>query len=239
MSAPVVIVALDFGCAADAIALAERLDPRECRLKVGKELFTAAGPALVERFARAGFDIFLDLKYHDIPNTVAAACRAAAELGVWMLDVHALGGTAMLEAARDALAGRPQRPLLVGVTVLTSMTAQDLHAVGIDATPAATVLRLAELVHRCGLDGVVCSAQEAAALRTRFPAPFALVTPGIRPCGSAQDDQQRTATPSQAVALGADFLVIGRPITRAADPLAALRAVNAELRGYGAAGATP
>src|SRR5690606_7030837 len=203
MSAPVVIVALDFARAADAIALVERLDPGACRLKVGKDLFTAAGPALVERFARAGFEIFLDLKFHDIPSTVAAACLAAADLGVWMLDVHALGGAAMLEAARDALAGRPQRPLLVGVSILTSMGGADLHAVGIDATPAEMVLRLAGLIHRCGLDGVVCSAQEVAALRTRFPAPFALVTPGIRPGGSAQDDQQRTATPSQALAQGA------------------------------------
>jgi orotidine-5'-phosphate decarboxylase len=239
MSAPVVIVALDFGCADDAIALVERLDPRDCRLKVGKELFTAAGPALVERFVRAGFAVFLDLKYHDIPNTVAAACRAAADLGAWMLNVHALGGPAMLEAARDALAGRSRPPLLIGVTILTSMAEADLRAVGIDATPADMVLRLAELVRRCGLDGVVCSAQEAAALRKNIPPPFKLVTPGIRPGGSAQDDQQRTTTPLQALALGADYLVIGRPITRADDPLAALQAINAELARSGVGDAAP
>ena len=162
---PRVIVALDYASAADALALSDRLDPAQCRVKIGKELFTAAGPSLAETLAGRGFGVFLDLKYHDIPNTVAAACRAAADLGVWMLNVHALGGPAMLEAARDAVAGRSRPPLLIGVTVLTSMAGADLRAVGIDATPADMVLRLAQLVRRCGLDGVVCSAQEAAALR--------------------------------------------------------------------------
>jgi orotidine-5'-phosphate decarboxylase len=235
MSAGAVIVALDYANAADAMALAGRLDPSRCRVKVGKELFTAAGPALVERLVRAGFEVFLDLKYHDIPNTVASACRAAAGLGVWMLNVHALGGRAMLEAARDALGGGAQRPLLIGVTVLTSMGQADLHEVGLDAEPAQLVLRLAGLAHGCGLDGVVCSAQEAHALRTRFPPPFRLVTPGIRPRSAASDDQQRITTPSEAIELGADYLVVGRPITRAADPLAALAAIDAEIAGASAA----
>jgi orotidine-5'-phosphate decarboxylase len=229
MNATRVIVALDFATAAEAAALVERLDPAQCRLKIGKELFTAAGPGLVERFARTGFEIFLDLKYHDIPNTVAQACRSAASLGVWMLNVHALGGRTMLEAARDALAGTTQRPLLIGVTVLTSLAASDLREIGIDDAPAEMVLRLAGLVHACGLDGVVCSAQEAQALRARYPVPFTLVTPGIRPGGASGDDQQRITTPAQAIALGADHLVVGRPITRAPDPLAALHAINAEV----------
>jgi orotidine-5'-phosphate decarboxylase len=229
MSSSAVIVALDYANAAEATRLAERLDPAQCRLKVGKELFTAAGPALVTRLVRAGFEVFLDLKYHDIPNTVAAACRCAADLGVWMVNVHALGGRAMLESAREALSGAARRPLLVGVTVLTSMSASDLREVGIDAQPAQTVLRLARLVHGCGLDGVVCSAQEASALRERFAAPFKLVTPGIRPSGAVNDDQQRITTPTQAIAFGADYLVVGRPITRAPDPLAALAAINAEV----------
>jgi orotidine-5'-phosphate decarboxylase len=229
MNASRVVVALDFATGAEAAALMQRLDPAQCRLKIGKELFTAAGPGLVERCSRAGFEIFLDLKYHDIPNTVAAACRSAAGLGVWMLNVHALGGRAMLQAARDALAGAAQRPLLIGVTVLTSMNAADLREVGIDAAPADAVMRLAGLAHDCGLDGVVCSAQEAQVLRARFAAPFRLVTPGIRPGGTSGDDQQRVTTPAQAIALGADYLVVGRPITRAPDPLAALARIDAEV----------
>ncbi len=229
MNASRVVVALDFATGAEATALVQGLDPAQCRLKIGKELFTAAGPDLVERCSRAGFEIFLDLKYHDIPNTVAAACRSAVGLGVWMLNVHALGGRAMLQAARDALAGAAHRPLLIGVTVLTSMNAADLREVGVDAAPADAVMRLAGLVHDSGLDGVVCSAQEAQALRARFAAPFRLVTPGIRPGGASGDDQQRITTPAQAIALGADYLVVGRPITRAPDPLAALARINAEV----------
>jgi orotidine-5'-phosphate decarboxylase len=224
-----VIVALDFSSSLEAAGLVQRLDPAQCALKIGKELFTAAGPAIVEQVARAGFRVFLDLKYHDIPNTVAAACRSAAALGVWMLNVHALGGRAMLQAARAALPSDGPRPLVIAVTVLTSMNAADLREVGIDAEPEAAVLRLAALAEACGLDGVVCSAREAASLRSRLAAPFALVTPGIRPGGSGADDQQRVTTPAQAIALGADYLVVGRPVTRAADPLAALAAINAEV----------
>lgn len=231
MTNPRVIVALDVPTAEEALTLAFRLDPARCRLKVGKELFTSAGPALVERLMAPGFEIFLDLKFHDIPNTVASACRAAARLGVWMVNVHALGGRAMMQAAREAVEGAARRPLLIGVTVLTSMSESDLHEVGIPATPMDTVGRLALLTQDCGLDGVVCSAQESPMLRKIVRADFKLVTPGIRPAGASTDDQHRITTPAQAVAGGSDYLVIGRPIARAPDPLAALDAINAEIAG--------
>src|SRR5690606_19946072 len=190
---------LDRPDADSALALAARLDPKLCRVKVGKELFTAAGPALLARLHDAGFDVFLDLKYHDIPNTVAAACRAAAALGVWMVNVHALGGRAMMRAAREALDGRSARPRLIAVTVLTSLTGADLAEVGIAGDAPAAVMRLARLAQACSLDGVVCSAQEAASLRDGLGANFLLVTPGVRPATSAKDDQQRVATPRQAI----------------------------------------
>ena len=224
-----IIVALDFPDAASALALVDRLDPALCRLKVGKELFTVAGPDLVRTLAARGYEVFLDLKFHDIPNTVAAACRAAAGLGVWMMNVHASGGRRMMQAAREALAELPRRPLLIGVTVLTSMSAEDLAETGIDAEPAAQVLRLASLTQACGLDGVVCSAQEAALLRARLGEGFRLVTPGIRPAGSETGDQRRVMTPMQAMAAGATDLVIGRPITAAADPVKVLQSINAEI----------
>ncbi len=226
-----VIVALDFPRPEQALSFAARVTPQACRLKVGKELFTAAGPALVETLVQRGFDIFLDLKFHDIPNTVAGACKAASQLGVWMLNVHALGGRAMLEAARDAVAGTPRRPLLIAVTVLTSMAAKDLNEVGIQDEPAGAVLRLASLARASGLDGVVCSAQEAALLRRECGKSFCLVTPGIRPAAGTQDDQQRVMTPAAAVAAGADYLVIGRPVTQAPDPVAALDVINREIAG--------
>jgi len=231
MSDPRIIVALDYPDATVALALAGRLDPALCRVKVGAELYTAAGPALIEKLRRAGFSVFLDLKFHDIPNTVAAACLAAAELGVWMIDVHALGGRAMMEAAHAALAEAEQRPRLVAVTLLTSMDANDVAGVGLGASPQAAVLKLAQLAQASGLDGVVCSAREAAALRRQCGKNFTLVTPGIRPAGAGEDDQSRIATPREAIAGGADYLVIGRPIARAPDPLAALRAINAEIAG--------
>jgi orotidine-5'-phosphate decarboxylase len=228
---PRVIVALDYADAAGALALADRLQPSQCRVKIGKELFTAAGPALVETLVARGFSVFLDLKYHDIPNTVASACRAAARLGVWMLNVHALGGTAMMHAAREAIASGGARPHLVAVTLLTSMSDGDLVQLGIAGGAPEVALRLAKLAAACGLDGVVASAQEAAMLRRECGAGFYLVTPGIRPAESAADDQQRVATPSAAIANGADYLVIGRPITHAPDPLAALQAINREIGG--------
>lgn len=229
MSDPRIIVALDYANAKDALALASRLDPRQCRVKVGKELYTAAGPALVEKLRRSGFGIFLDLKYHDIPNTVVGACLAAAELGVWMINVHALGGRAMMLAARQALVRAGKPPKLTAVTLLTSMGAADMADVGLSGSPQDAVLRLARLAQECGLDGVVCSPQEAGLLRKHCGKSFTLVTPGIRPAEAAQDDQQRSATPRQAIANGADYLVIGRPITRAPDPHAALHAIANEI----------
>jgi orotidine-5'-phosphate decarboxylase len=228
---PRVIVALDFPDAKGALALASRLDPALCRVKVGSELYTAAGPALVEKLQQSGFGVFLDLKFHDIPNTVAGSCLAAADLGVWMINVHALGGRATMEGARSALARKRAAPKLVAVTLLTSIGAADMGEMGLAGDPREAVSRLARLAQACGLDGVVCSAQETAALRGQLGAGFWLVTPGIRPEGAAADDQKRVATPRQAIAGGADYLVIGRPITRAPDPLAALRAINAEIAG--------
>lgn len=229
VNATKVIVALDFAEAQSAMALVDRLDPRLCRLKVGKELFTVAGPDLVRALVARGFEVFLDLKFHDIPNTVAAACRASASLGVWMLNVHASGGRRMMTAAQEALAGLPQRPLLIAVTVLTSMSAEDLSEVGVADAPADQVLRLARLTQQCGLDGVVCSAQEAAMLRADLGPDFRLVTPGIRPAGAETGDQRRVMTPSEAIRAGASDLVIGRPITGAPDPLAALKNIQTEL----------
>ena len=229
MNDPRVIVALDFSEAKSAFALVDRLDPRLCRLKVGKELFTAAGPALAETLVHRGFAVFLDMKYHDIPNTVASACKAAAALGVWMINVHALGGRAMMQAAREALAMERQPPKLIAVTLLTSMGERDLAEVGIAGSPLQGVLRLARLAKDSGLDGVVCSAQEAALLRRECGPAFCLVTPGIRPAQAGEDDQKRVMTPRAAIASGADYLVIGRPVTRAADPLQALEQINREI----------
>ncbi|MCA1925002.1 MAG: orotidine-5'-phosphate decarboxylase [Thiobacillus sp.] len=230
MNSTKIIVALDFADVSAARALVSRLDPALCRLKVGKELFTVAGPDLVRELAGHGYEVFLDLKFHDIPNTVAAACRAAASLGVWMLNVHAAGGRRMMEAAREALAGLPHPPLLIAVTVLTSMSADDLGEVGVTGAPADQVLRLARLTQSCQLDGVVCSAQEAALLRASLGTDFRLVTPGIRPPGSADGDQRRVMTPVEALKAGATDLVIGRPITGALDPLAALQQIRAVIQ---------
>jgi len=227
-----IIVALDFADAASALMLVGQLDPALCRLKVGKELFTAAGPELVRTLVARGFEVFLDLKFHDIPNTVAAACRAAAGLGVWMLNVHASGGRCMMAAAQDALAGLAQRPLLIAVTVLTSMSAEDLAEVGVADAPADQVLRLARLAQACKLDGVVCSAQEASMLRADLGAAFRLVTPGIRPAGAEMGDQRRVMTPEEALGAGATDLVIGRPITAAADPLAALKQIQSDIQNF-------
>jgi orotidine-5'-phosphate decarboxylase len=224
------LVALDVDTASQALALAEKLRGVVGGFKIGSRLFTSQGPSIVEELAGRGDRVFLDLKFHDIPNTVAAACRAAAGLGVWMLNVHASGGRRMMEAARDALAGQPRRPLLIAVTVLTSMAADDLAEIGVDASPAEQVLRLARLTQACKLDGAVCSAQEAALLRAALGADFRLVTPGIRPAGSDAGDQRRVMTPGEAVAAGATDLVIGRPITAAADPVAVLQSINAEIR---------
>lgn len=222
MRDPKIIVALDYPDAAGALDLVVQLEPALCRLKVGMELFTAAGPRLVEQLMQRGFEIFLDLKFHDIPNTVAQACKAAAALGVWMVNVHALGGRRMMEAARDGLSAYPRAPRLIAVTVLTSMSQEDLTGLGMKDSPADLVLRLAKLAQDSGMDGVVCSAQEAALLRRQCGDKFCLVTPGIRLANGVADDQSRVMTPRTAMEQGADYLVIGRPVTRGADPLQAL-----------------
>ncbi len=228
MSSPIV-VALDFPSEAQALALAERLNPQQCRLKVGKELFTRCGPKVVEGLHALGFEVFLDLKFHDIPNTTAMAVKAAAELGVWMVNVHCSGGLKMMQACREVLEQHNgNTPLLIGVTVLISMEQSDLAGIGLYIAHQQQVLRLAGLPEQAGLDGLVCSAQEAALLKKQWPA-GQLVTPGIRPAGSAQDDQKRILTPAQAMRAGSDYLVIGRPITQAADPAQALSDILAEL----------
>lgn len=226
---PRIIVALDYADARQAQALVQRLDPARCRLKVGKELFTRSGPAFVQDLVRQGYGVFLDLKFHDIPTTVAQACAAAADLGVWMLNVHASGGSAMLAAASAALEKKKDRPLLTAVTVLTSMNEQALHETGVAGPVEEQVVRLAALAQQAGLDGVVCSAREAALLRARFGAGFCLVTPGIRPAGAQTHDQQRSMTPGEALRAGVDYLVIGRPITQAQDPAQALARIQVEI----------
>ena len=225
-----VIVPLDFPDAEAALALAARLDPALCRVKVGKELFVAAGPAVVSRLHERGFEVFLDLKFHDIPNTVAGACRSAARLGVWMLNVHASGGTAMMRAAREAVARVPKPPLLIAVTILTSLADADLQAIGLPGSAADNVERLARLADDCGLDGVVCSALEAPRLRAALGPRFTLVTPGIRLEADAPGDQAGVVTPREALRLGADYLVVGRSITQAADPRAALENIRMETQ---------
>ena len=228
---PRVIVALDYPDANAAWQLIEQLDAGMCRLKIGKEMFTRLGPDFVRQVIAKGFDVFLDLKYHDIPNTVAAACEAGADLGVWMMNVHASGGRRMMETAMERLQKRAERPLLIGVTILTSLSQQELAEIGYPGTPAENVSRLAALAQDSGLDGVVCSPREAAQLRSERGDDFLLITPGVRPASASLDDQTRVMTPADAIAAGSSYLVVGRPITGAADPLAALRAINAEIAG--------
>ena len=225
-----VVVALDFENKAQALNLVSQLDPALCRLKVGKEMFTHFGPALVLELQQRQFEVFLDLKFHDIPNTVAKAVKAAADLGVWMVNVHASGGSRMMSAARESLISYgTDKPHLIAVTVLTSMEQGDLVELGISLTPQQQVVKLAALTQQAGLDGVVCSAQEATLLKQQFGKDFMLVTPGIRPASSAADDQRRVMTPQQALHAGVDYMVIGRPITKAAQPLEALHAIVQEL----------
>ncbi len=226
-----VIVALDFSEEKQALELVQHLDPARCRLKIGKEMFTRSGPQLVEKIAALGYEIFLDLKFHDIPNTVAGACRSAADLGVWMINVHTLGGRKMMEAAREAVDKSAAKPLLIGVTILTSMGQEDIEQIGLSGTPADNVKRLATLANAAGLDGVVCSPKEVEMLRQHIPEKFKLVTPGIRPAWSEKGDQTRITTPADAIQLGSDYLVIGRPITAAENPLEALGRIETELSG--------
>ncbi|ENM3848407.1 orotidine-5'-phosphate decarboxylase [Vibrio cholerae] len=230
MNDPKVIVALDYDNLADALAFVDKIDPSTCRLKVGKEMFTLFGPDFVRELHKRGFSVFLDLKFHDIPNTCSKAVKAAAELGVWMVNVHASGGERMMAASREILETYGKdRPLLIGVTVLTSMESTDLQGIGILSAPQDHVLRLATLTKNAGLDGVVCSAQEASLLKQNLGREFKLVTPGIRPAGSEQGDQRRIMTPAQAIASGSDYLVIGRPITQAAHPEVVLEEINCSL----------
>ncbi|QWA08905.1 orotidine-5'-phosphate decarboxylase [Sodalis ligni] len=229
-----IIVALDYASRSEALAFAHRVSPNECRLKIGKEMFTRFGPDFVRDLQRLGFDIFLDLKFHDIPNTVAKAVSAAAELGVWMVNVHAGGGERMMAAAKEALAPfGAQAPKLIAVTLLTSMADEDLTALGIPYGAFEYAGRLADLARRCGLDGVVCSAREAAVFKQRFGAEFLLVTPGIRPEGSDAGDQRRVLTPVEALRAGVDYMVIGRPITRSQDPAVTLQGILMSLRDMG------
>ncbi|MEH4693725.1 orotidine-5'-phosphate decarboxylase [Atlantibacter hermannii] len=225
-----IVVALDYDNRDKALAFVDRIDPQDCRLKVGKEMFTLFGPQLVRDLQGRGFDVFLDLKFHDIPNTTAKAVAAAAELGVWMVNVHASGGARMMQAARDALTpfGK-DAPLLIAVTVLTSMEASDLADIGITLSPAEHAERLARLTQQCGLDGVVCSAQEAVRFKSELGRSFQLVTPGIRPEGSDAGDQRRIMTPQQAQQAGVDYMVIGRPITQSTNPSQTLRDILTRL----------
>lgn len=226
-----IVVALDFPDVPMARQLVAQLDPSLCRVKIGKELFTRCGPSFVEELVSQGFDVFLDLKYHDIPNTVAKAVTAAAQLGVWMVDVHASGGRAMMTAAREAVDASVHKPLLIAVTVLTSMAQSDLLEVGVNSTPEEQVLKLARLSQACGMDGVVCSAAETSILASQLGKDFVLVTPGIRPAGDAANDQKRIVTPADAIAAGSHYLVIGRPISQAANPGEKLNAILQQLDG--------
>ncbi|WP_419208590.1 orotidine-5'-phosphate decarboxylase [Photobacterium leiognathi subsp. mandapamensis] len=227
---PKVIVALDYDNQNEALAFVDRIEPGSCRLKVGKEMFTYFGPDFVRQLHDRGHSVFLDLKFHDIPNTCSKAVKVAADLGVWMVNVHASGGERMMTASREILEPYGKdRPLLIGVTVLTSMEASDLAGIGIKQEPQQQVLNLASLAKNSGLDGVVCSAQEASILKGNLGQNFKLVTPGIRPVGSEAGDQRRVMTPVEAIAAGSDYLVIGRPITQAADPALVLAEINKSL----------
>ncbi|MBN9228213.1 MULTISPECIES: orotidine-5'-phosphate decarboxylase [Legionella] len=223
---PKLIVALDFDSEHDALSLIDKLDPRSCALKVGSELFTLFGTHLVKQLVQKQFKVFLDLKFHDIPNTVAKACMAGAELGVWMMNVHASGGMAMMQAARKAIdAYGAARPILIAVTVLTSFNQNELTSIGINTPIVDHVNKLAILTKESGLDGVVCSAQEVNVIKRECGNQFITVTPGIRLTSDSKDDQSRVLTPKQAIAEGSDYLVIGRPITQASNP----EAVVAEI----------
>lgn len=234
MNSKPIIVALDYDTPAEALVLARRLTPSLCQVKVGKTLFTAGGPEVVDALMTLGFDVFVDLKYHDIPNTVAGACRAATKLGAWMINVHAAGGRKMLEAAAEAVDKNtlPNRakPILIAVTVLTSLSAEELPEIGLEADTNAVVARYAALSHEAGLDGVVCSAQEAAWLRAKYGEAFQLITPGIRLSEDAKGDQTRIVTPVEAKKMGSTYLVIGRTITDAKDPIARLNMIHDSLR---------
>ena len=227
---PKIIIPLDYADANEALDLAGKIDPDLCRVKVGKELFTRSGPSIVEQLIKSGFDVFLDLKFHDIPTTVARACSAAADMGVWMVNIHASGGKRMMSEAREAIDKNTHHPLLIAVTVLTSMEDEDLKQVGVMKPVKEQVISLASLANACGLDGVVCSAHEVQAIKNKIGSGFKLVTPGIRPGGSDKNDQSRVMTPAEAIKAGSHYLVIGRPITQAPDPLKVLMEIDEEIK---------
>ncbi|MGQ7242525.1 orotidine-5'-phosphate decarboxylase [Salinicola sp. V024] len=225
------VIALDYADLPSALQLADALDPARCRVKIGKELFTRVGPAAIEAMHQRGFEVFLDLKFHDIPNTVAGAVEAAADQGVWMVNVHASGGRRMMEASVERLAQRGLKTRLIAVTVLTSMSDDELGETGVQGSAVSQVERLARLTQESGLDGVVCSAQESARLRELCGEGFLKVTPGIRPAAADPGDQRRVMTPEAAMAAGSTHLVIGRAVTQASDPMAALAAIERSLQG--------
>ncbi len=229
MTDPKVIVALDYNSADEALSFSSKVSPSDCRLKIGNELFTTAGPSLVRELCDKGFGIFLDLKFHDIPNTVAKACEAAAKLGVWLVNVHASGGELMMRKAAETLLKYDHRPKLIAVTVLTSMDRKQLSGIGLDLEPCEQVRRLARLACDSGLDGVVSSAREVSMIKEICGRDFLCVTPGIRPQSANLDDQKRVMTPAEAVRAGSDYLVIGRPVTKAEDPVKALEIINEEI----------
>ena len=222
-----IIIPLDLDYA-NAIKLAQELDPKICRLKIGSQLFTSSGPKIVKEFSNLGFDIFLDLKFHDIPNTVYEAVKSSADLGVWMVNVHASGGREMLDAAKKALDGYKNPPLLIGVTLLTSLSEESLIDIGLTGLPEQ-VLRLASLAKEVGLNGVVCAPSDITSIKNKFGKEFLTVTPGIRPSKSNLNDQRRVATPSEAIESGSDFIVIGRPITESKNPCSALERIYKEI----------
>lgn len=230
MPSPKIIIAIDVSNRSDAIKLAKKFDPKLCRLKIGLELYTAEGPVILELIQNLGFEIFLDLKFHDIPNTVARACAVAANMGVWMINVHALGGLEMMSVAREAITKASHQPLLTAVTILTSHTQNDLSTVGITISMEECVTQLANKARQAGCDGVVCSALEAGTLREKLGADFILVTPGIRPDGEMLNDQKRAVSPARAIETGANYLVIGRPITDAEDPVQALLNIHESIK---------
>ena len=229
MTTSKIIVALDFNDLEQVLHFVEQIQPSECRLKVGKELFTAYGPQIVRELHARGFEVFLDLKFHDIPNTVYKAIRVAADLGVWMVNVHASGGREMLVKARQAIQDSQHKPLLIAVTILTSLSDAEVAEIGYSRSLTEQTLYLAQLSYACGIDGVVCSAHESTAIKQNTNAKFLTVTPGIRLSADKTDDQTRIMTPVQAIASGADYLVIGRPITQALTPATTLRAINQSI----------
>ena len=232
MSNSRIILALDFSTRELADSLVSRLSPESCRLKIGFELFMSSGPDFIEDLAEKGFDVFLDLKLHDIPNTVASACNVAANLGVWMINLHASGGRRMMEAARETLDNYKNPPLLVGVTVITSLQQSELQEVGFQGPPSLNVLRLATLAKECALDGIVCSPREVLEVKQRVGSDLLLVTPGIRPWDTSVDDQKRIMTVKDALQVGSDFLVIGRPVTKSPDPVVALQEIQTTIEEF-------